>query len=352
MGATIVTSKAVGGFRNPETDEVIYVLFEETYDKRTHPHLPSWECRAVGTFDQVFKEVFAAAAACEGGGLQTRSGTTKPETYLKSWRACFSEPFQMDDLDIELKLGGDAFDDPIPDTHIETAMATLERIGRTDVLAALRAGPVTISLHRDVDVITALYGVDTRLPIWKVVRNKNRLGYADATLAPTLLKRNVATPSVTAFALDAENVLVSIDGGPLKNMGWRYSAVGQYMRDVVYAIEMQSSLSAYKLIRQFREACDNALELSGDTIISVSPANTSAKHCADSAKKLAVKLGLCPSAETVSDKYETTLLSVRTCEQTYLLSLLDEAQVTWTVPVGNSNSRADHRFLSTQQNLF
>lgn len=352
MGATVVISKAVGGFRNPKTAEVIYLLFEETYDKRTDPHLPSWECRAVGTFDQVFKQVFASAAACEGGGLQIRSGTTKPESYLKSWRTCFSEPFQMDDLDIELKLGGGAFEDPIPDTHIETAMATLEQIGRTDVVAALRTGSVTVSLHRDVDIITALYGVDTRLPIWKVVRNKNGLGYADATLAPTLLKRNVATPSVTAFALDAENVVVSINGGPLKNMGWRYSAVGKYMLEVVYPIEMQSSLSAYKLIRQFRETCDNASELSGDTIISVDPANTSDSHCTDSAKKLAVRLGLSPSADTVSDNYKTTLLSVRTCEQTYLLSLLNESQVTWTVPAGNVNSEEDHRFLSTQQNLF
>lgn len=352
MGATVVISKAVAGFRNPKTAEVIYLLFEETYDKRTDPHLPSWECRAVGTFDQVFKQVFASAAACEGGGLQIRSGTTKPESYIKSWRACFSEPFQMDDLDIELKLGGDAFDEPIPNTHIETAIASLERIGRADVGAALRAGPVTVSLHRDVDIITALYGVDSRLPIRKVVRNKNGLGYADATLAPALHKKKVATPSVTAFALDDENVIVSIDGGPLKNMGWRYSAVGQYMLEVVYPIEMLSSLSAYKLIRQFRGKCDTASELSGDTIISVSPANTSDSRCTDSAKKLAIKLGLCRSADTVSDNYETTLHSVRICEQTYLLSLLDETQVTWSVPAGNVIPGGDHRFLSTQQNLF
>lgn len=83
MGATVVTGKAVAAFHHPTTGEVIYLAFEETYEKNCHPHTPRWDPRAIGTFEQVMKVLYGSAAACEGGMLQTRSGHTKPELYLK-----------------------------------------------------------------------------------------------------------------------------------------------------------------------------------------------------------------------------------------------------------------------------
>ena len=66
----------------------------------------------------------ASADACEGGSLQIRSGDTKPETYLKSWRISVSEPFQMEDQEIELTLGGSSMYSTIPDSHVEAALSS------------------------------------------------------------------------------------------------------------------------------------------------------------------------------------------------------------------------------------
>lgn len=331
MGATVVTGKTVAAFRHPKTGEVIYIPYEQTFEKNCHPHTPSWGPRAIGNYEQVMSRLYASAAACEGGSLQIRSGQTKPETYLKSWRICFSEPFQMGDMEITLKLGGTSMYDTIPDSHVETALAMLDRIGRSDIAEALKIGPVTVSLHMDVDVIIGLYGIDTALPLWKVIDGLSGLGYADESLAAPVVKRTVTMPTAIAYALDKENVVVSINGGPLKHMGWRYNAVGQFIRNEAYSIEMQSSFNAYKLIREFRDTCENAPELPDSTVITVAPAKAEHSYYQENARKLAVKLGLFPSMELVPETYETTFGAVREMAEEYLLSTLEEVQVTWAL---------------------
>lgn len=329
MGATVVTSKTVAAFRHPTTGQVIYIPFESTFEKNCYPHTPSWGPRAIGTYEQVMSRVYASAAACEGGGLQIRSGHTKPETYLKSWRICFTEPFQMPDTEITLKLGGTSMYDSIPDTQVQAAVAALERIGRHDLVEAMRAGPVQVSLHLDVDALIALYGVDTNLPLWKVIGGLPILGYADESLAPPIAKQDVDMPTSIVYALDDENVVASINGGPFKHMGWRYNAVGHYIREVALPIELQRSFSAYKLIREFRDICNEAPELPDSTIITVTPAKGEHSHYVENAKKLAVKLGLAASVEHVPATYETTFGTVREQKEEYHLSTLQSDQVAW-----------------------
>lgn len=332
MGATVVTAKTAAAFRNPKNDEVIYLTFEETYEKNCYPHTPSWSCVAIGNFQQVFSRVFASAAACESGSLQTRSGDTKPETYIKSWRISFSEPFQMENLEIELKLGGTSMYDPIPDSQVETAMATLKKIGRKDIADALLDGPVKVSLHRDVDVIIGIYGVETNLPIWKVIKGLYGLGVAEKSLAPPVGKRDIRPPSVQAYAIDDDNIVVGLGSAPLQHWGWRYNAVGQYIRDVVFPIELQSGLSAYKLIREFRDTCNDAPDLPDDTIITVTLTNIEHSCYLDRAKKLAVQLGLVKTVDDVPQSYETSFGLVRVKNEEYLLSTLGSTQVAWTLP--------------------
>jgi hypothetical protein len=324
MGATVVTSKTVAAFRHPTTGQVIYIPFESTDEKNCYPHTPSWGPRAIGTYEQVMSRVYASAAACEGGGLQIRSGHTKPETYLKSWRICFSEPFQIPEMEITLKLGGTSMYDSIPDSQVEASVAALERIGRHDLVEAMCAGPIQVNLHRDVDALIALYGVDTNLPLWKVIGNLPVLGYADESLAPPIAKQEVDMPTSVVYALDDENVVASINGGPLKHMGWRYNAVGQFIREVALPIELQRSFSAAKLIREFRDACNEAPELPDST---VTPAKGEHSHYVENAKKLAVKLGLAASVEHVPATYETTFGTVREQNEEYHLSTLQSDQV-------------------------
>lgn len=332
MGATVVTAKTAAAFRNPKNDEVIYLTFEETYEKNCYPHTPYWNCVAIGNYQQVFSRVFASAAACESGSLQTRSGDTKPETYIKSWRISFSEPFQMENLEIELKLGGTSMYDPIPDSQVEMAMATLRKIGRKDIADALLDGPVKVNLHGDVDVIIGLYGVETNLPIWKVIKGLHGLGVADKSLAPPVGKRDIRPPSVLAYAIDDDNIVVGLGSAPLQHWGWRYNAVGQYIRDVAFPIELQSSLSAYKLIQKFRDTCKDAPALPDDTIITVTLTTIEHSCYLDRAKKLAVQLGLVTTVDDVPETYETTFGLVREKNEEYLLSTLSFTQVTWTLP--------------------
>lgn len=333
MGATIVSSKAAAAFRHPRTANIIYLLFEETYDERTDPHTPSWACYAIGTFEQVLKKIFNSGSACEGGSLQTRKGPMKPEAYLKSWRTCFERPFQMVDQEIEITLGGVSMYDTIPDNQVETVLATLASINRPDIASELLTGPVKVSLHRDADIIIALYGVDTHLSISRVIRNLNGLAYSDTSLAPATATGKITVPSVHAYTLDQHNVVASLGGGPLKNLGWRYSAIGQYMRDVVFPRELQSSQSAYKLIRNFRAACEIAQPLPGSTRIIVTPASADDTYYLDQAKKLAVRLGLFPTAGEVPPFYETTMAVVRDRGEEYLLSFLEVKQVEWFLPL-------------------
>lgn len=111
----------------------------------------------------------------------------------------------MADHEIDLKLGGDSLYHPIPDKNVNTALATLRRIGRGDIAVALEDGStVTVRLHADADVITGLYGVGTSLSLWKVIRDKNGLLYADNTLAPPMARRNVVTPIAVAYAVDKD----------------------------------------------------------------------------------------------------------------------------------------------------
>lgn len=238
----------------------------------------------------------------------------------------------MDDQQIELKLGGDSTYAPIPDKNVETALATLERIGRQDIAEQLKSGAtVTVSLLRDTDVITGLYGVGTGLSLWKVIRGKWGCLYADEKLAPPIAKRDVAMSTAVAYAFDSDNAVVSIDGAPFKHMGWHYNAVGRYIREVVLPIEMQRSFSAYKLIREFRDLCNSAPELPDNTVIHVTPAKGESSYQMRNAKKLAVKLGIVASVEEAPQTFETTFGAVRELEEVYLLSQLESEQVSWTM---------------------
>jgi hypothetical protein len=331
MSSTIITGKAAAAFRNAKTGEVIYLLFQQSYEPNCHPHFERWTCKMIGNATEALQYVFMMAAYCEGGSYQVKSGMTKPETFIKSWRISLSEPFRMDDLEIELRLGGTSMDDPIPDTQVEASIAALERIGRGDLVEALKVGPVKVSLHGDSDILTALYGVGTNLPLWKVIDGLKGLGYADASLALPLAKRDIKAPRAQVYAVDNHNFVGSIDGGPLKHLGWRDTAVGTYIRDVVCPIELQSSFSCYRLIREFRDACNEAPELPDETAITVTPANAEHSYYVDNAKKLAVKLGLYADADAVPESYETTLGIVRELKEEYLLSALEDQQVQWAI---------------------
>jgi hypothetical protein len=187
MGATISIDKKVAAFVR-DNGEIVYITFEETCSKRDHPRTPYWNARAIGSYEEVMLLVFSSASATEGGSLQTRSGCTRPEAYLQRWSCEFKAPVPMPDMAIELKLGGTSTYSTIEDGQVDEALAVLTKIGRLDLIEALQAGPVTLRLHADIDVILALYGTQGKLSLWKIVNGGPPHSSGADRLAPA--KRN------------------------------------------------------------------------------------------------------------------------------------------------------------------
>jgi len=356
MGATVTTNKKVAAFRRAD-GEIIYVLYEETYEKNVHPHQPHWGARGIGTYDDVMLRVFQGAAACEGGGLQTRSGYTTPEAYLQRWKIEFKKPVPMADEEIELTLDGTSMYSTIGNEHVVEALRVLAEIGRQDLVDALKAGPVKVHLHADIDVIVALYGVKTNIPLWKILRHGPPHGPGVESLAPAKRTGRAVAPTVNAYMVDKENVIVSMDGAAYQHMGWVYSAIGQYIREVVLPLELLCDGVAKKMIGAFRDKLDTAPMLPGSTSISITPGAAGHSYYVDNANELAVKLGKAASRDVAPETFKVTFAEVQKAEAEYLLSTLETTQMAWDVDLADeatiaSLPSAKPQLYSAQESLF
>lgn len=334
MGATITTDKKVAAFVRPNGD-IVYFSFEKSFEKNCTPHTPNWGARAVGTYEDVMLSVMRSAAGTEGGGLQTRSGCTTPELYLQSWRREFKAPVPMPDQEIEISLGGTSFRAPIEDEEVDYAIDALTNIGRQDLIDALRAGPVTLQLHADIDVIIALYGVRTKLSLWKILKDGPPHGSGAAHLAPAKRNAPVMAPTVDAYRVDQYNVLVSIGGSPYQHMGWDYSAVGQYILEIVLPLELRCDGAAKKMIDAFRDKLTAAPPLPESTTITVTPAAGESAYRIDSACQLAVKLGIASEKASAPQTYKVTFGDVKAAGAEYQLSTLQASQIEWALALND-----------------
>ena len=334
MGATISIDKKVAGFVR-DNGEIVYITFEETCSKRDHPRVPSWDARAIGSYEQVMEKVFASAACTEGGSLQTRSGCTTPEAYLQRWRLEFRAPVPMPDMAIELKLGGTSMYATIHDDDVAEALAALTRIGRQDLVEALQAGPITLHLHGDVDVILAIYGVTTKIPLWKIVRGAPPHSDGADWLAPPKRNAPVMAPTVDAYRVDERNALISVGGAPYEHVGWDYSALAQYVREVALPMELRCDGAAKKMISAFREKLNCAPALPTSTTLTITPAASDHEYYIDNARKLAAKLGIASDKAGTPAVYKVTFGDVKAAGEEYLLSMLQATQVKWDLALDN-----------------
>lgn len=348
MGATITTDKKVAAFVRANGD-IVYFTFEETYEKNVTPHTPSWGARAVGTYEDVMLSVMRSAAGTEGGGLQTRSGCTTPELYLQSWRRAFKAPVPMPDQEIEIILGGTSFRAPIEDEEVDPAIDALTKIGRQDLIDALRAGPVTLHLHADIDVFIALYGVRTKLSLWKILRYGPPQGSGAEYLAPAKRKAPVMAPALAAYRVDQYNVLVSVAGSRYQHMGWDYSAIGQYILEFVLPLELRCDGAAKSLIGAFRDKLTAAPPLPESTMITVTPAAADTSYRIGSARELAVKLGIAGDKASVPEIYKVTFGDVKAAEAEYQLSTLQASQVEYSLAL---NDTADASLLQASAQAY
>ncbi|RZU28992.1 hypothetical protein [Edaphobacter modestus] len=251
MGATVITGKRAAAFKAPAGD-IIYVLFEETYEKNCYPHTPHWSCGFIGRLDGVMQRIFRCASNCEGGSLQSRQGDIKPESMIAGWLKELEAPHEMPDLNIVLKIGTDSMYDAIPKKASEAALQRLSDMGRSDVADRLAAGEsVELSLHRDSDVIMAALG--HQMP-WRIIRGEEAAYHPrrpDLGYAPKPAKGfDVQVPAVLKVE-EYERLLQKPDG-TWYCAGWDYSVVGDYVAGLGEA-ELREPGSFRKRIIAYRE---------------------------------------------------------------------------------------------------
>jgi hypothetical protein len=356
MGATISLNKQIAGFVRANGD-IVYIAFEETCSKRDHPRVPHWSAGAIGSYDDIMEYVFRGAVSAEGESLQTRGGHTTPEAYIQRWREAFKVPVRMQNISIRLSLGGGSTFSTIVDEDVEAAVGSLMKIGRGDLVDALKAGPVTLQLHDDADVIIALYGMRSKLGLWRVVRGDPPAGHCEDWLVPAKRQAPVIAPTTLAYKLDNESVLVSIGGAPYEHMGWVYSAVGEYVMSVVLPLELRCDGAAKKMIGAFREKLNAAPKLPGDSRIWVTPGAGGTKWNRENAESLAVKLGLAETREAVPDTYQISFDQVQDDQHHYLLRHMHTSQLRWELALDDHASvapmpLASHQPYFEQESLF
>jgi hypothetical protein len=328
MGATLSLNKKIAGFARANGD-IVYIAFEQTCSKRDHPRVPHWNAGAIGSYEDIMEYVFRGAVSAEGGSLQTRSGYTTPEAYIQRWREAFKAPVLMQNMSIRLTLGGDSIYSTIVNGDVDAAVESLMKIDRGDLVEALKAGPVTLQLHDDVDVIIALYSVRSPLGLWRVVKGDPPAGPGEDWLVPAKRQAPVMAPTTLAYKVDNENVLVSVGGAPYEHMGWVYSAVGEYMMSVVLPLELRCDGAAKKIICAFRDKLEAAPKLPGDTRIWVTPAAGGGTWNRENAEALAVKLGLADTREAVPETYQVTFDQIQDEQHHHLLRHLHASQLRW-----------------------
>jgi hypothetical protein len=258
MGSTVTTGRRAAAFTAP-SGKIIFVLYEQTYEKNVSPHTPHWSCLAIGNLPTVLPRIFGCASACEGGMLQNRSGRITPEGYIQSWMKELAAPAEFGDRDIRIQFERGSIYVSIPVDGIEEVKESLTSLGRLDLLELLVSGEtVTLQLYKDVDVVTTLYA-PSKLPPWRILSSSDapsgegspRLGYAPKP-AKTF---EVQVPKV--LRVGREDRILQREDGSWYCAGWAYSVVSNFVEDL-WEAELREPGSYYKRIKAYRNAIQNA----------------------------------------------------------------------------------------------
>jgi len=337
MGATVLTGKRAGAFQRAN-GEWIFALFERTYEKNCYPHRDHWSGITIGNYESVMRRVFHHARSCEGGMLQSRSGDIRPEHYIESWRQELAKPMALHDRQIDLRVGN-AFDAIIPEKSLDDVRQCLANVNLQSRFDAVVAGGLSVSLHADVDVLIALYGEDGPFSLWRVLCvddcGSMPLTASVRRLLPAaqVMKQ---MPGIRCHAIDGENRLISFDGKPWHHAGWQYNAVGSFITELAYDLEMAFPGFAKRAIPKYRDMLRNASAVPPETklIVSRAPAGASTWAVA-SADELARAIGVVNGEQAAPEQFSflfRDVLGEQSSQLLYKLASLDRSQVVWDVP--------------------
>jgi len=249
MGATVSTGKSVSAFARDD-GTIIYVLFEETYEKNCYPRTPSWSTVFVGTAEEAVGRIFKYGAVCSGGLLQSRGGSILPESYIGQWLKEMAAPTLMVDVRTKLEVR-DAFYSPIPKESAEAAFAELRRIGQGSLADKLTAGESQdVSLFESPEIFLALKR--SGIAAWRLIDSCCRgsapapgLGYS-----PDACKGVPGMEMLDGYRL-GEHVLLRESDGLYRAQGWAYSVEADFVsayaeREIKYPGSYKRAIKAYR----------------------------------------------------------------------------------------------------------
>ncbi|TFE36939.1 hypothetical protein E2553_45775 [Paraburkholderia dipogonis] len=352
MSATILTGKKVGAFQAAD-GEWMFALFERTYEKNCYPHIDQWSAMAFGRYADVMRRVFRHASSCEGGMLQSRAGYIRPENYIATWRSLLAKPFRLPDQTIRLDVST-SFRAAIPEASLDDVRSSLTAAGFAERVDEVVGGQAKVSLYGDAALLEAIYGESGALSAWRVLREHDCSSVpvaADLKLPSRDSSALDRMPAVRCYKIDDENRLVSFDGQPWENAGWQYSAIGGFITDVAYPIEMEAAGFAKAAVPVYRELMRNGAPLPGETVIEITRLPQGLEdYCARVADELAGYLGLADGEGHAPERFSFRFGDVPAEPRgsaMYKLCNLRSQQVKWTLPQDTASTQSVDEATST-----
>lgn len=261
MGATVTTNRRVSAFR-AQDGRVVYVLFEQHFEKNVHPHTPHWGVIGLGEIQDVLVRIFGYASSCEGGMLQNRAGWISPEGYLRSWMKELKSPLEQDDIIAAMELSS-RFSATLDEERRDRVCAALTAIGKTALFDAIVAGESPrLSLYEDTDTVLALYGVRNRvMPAWRFfgafsnppehTDHNAGLGYNPKAARFSVFPGDPVVLRLPNKGNSDFTHLIRNEDGTYTEAGWAYSVVGDFVEGL-WKDEMEFPGHFYSRIRNFR----------------------------------------------------------------------------------------------------
>jgi hypothetical protein len=334
MSATVTTDRRVGAFSAP-AGKTIYVMFEETYEKNVRPYTPRWSCVGIGELDDVIRSIYARGSDCEGGMLQSRSGSISPEGYIRSWFSELEAPREMRDFDVKLKVGTE-FYSTIQKDKLDAVSSMLTAISRTDILTALlQDETVTLSFQKNSDVVLALYGLKDRgkalLSPWLIVASIRRPQIEDdrnASLGyhpkPAKAAHASAAYPVVVRVLCHDECFIQQPDGSLRPAGRPYNIVEEFISNL-WKEEIEFPRTFSRRIKAFREHVESGRRLAPELLRVIVDTAAATKHEWQAKKVVEFKRELASEEEGTVFKFQPT------SENFYRILQLPDAAVRWEI---------------------
>jgi hypothetical protein len=355
MSSTILTGKRAAAFEKAD-GQWIYALFERGYESNVYPHQDAWSAVALGSYADVMRRIFGRATSCEGGMLRSKAGSIKPENYIASWQRELARPFTLANRRIELSRS-QSFYATVPETQFADVHASLVRAGFEARAEELAAGNLNVFLHADIEILLSIFGNDGPLGVWRILKEYDSGTVQIDVPIPKASKQAMERmPEVRCHAIDDENRLVAIGSAPWRHAGWQYNAVGSFVTEVAYSIEMETPGFAEKAIPAFRDAIRGATSLAATTRITVTRSPEGADEWrVRRADEVAQRLGIVSDGECAPDTYTFAFgdLCQRADADRLLFGLggFSDAQLHWEILGPLAGTWPDPRYFDVESQL-